>query len=92
MPALTILLLLHFIGRRAESPRITQILESVVVASAGLLFSAAIHLAQESLTDFITVFIAAATVILMITKKADSLVVLSGAALLTLVASTLRLA
>jgi chromate transporter len=77
-PALAILLLLRFIGRWAESSRIKQILESVVVASAGLLFSAAIPLARGSLTDLTTVVIAAATVILMITKKADSLIIIGG--------------
>jgi chromate transporter len=90
-PALAILISLHFIGRRAESPRIKQILESVVVASAGLLFSAAIPLARESLTDLVTVVIAAATIILMVTKKADSLVIIGGSAVLTLIASALRL-
>ena len=90
-PALAILLLLRFIGPRQEHPRIKQILECVVAASAGLLFTAAIPLARESLTDFITVLIAATTVVLMLTKKADSLVIIGGAAVVTLVAGALRL-
>lgn len=90
-PALAILLLLRFIGPRAENPRVRRIMESVVVASAGLLLSAAIPLARESLTDLITIAIAAATVVLMITKKADSLVIIGASALVTLVASALRL-
>ena len=90
-PALAILLLLRFIGSRQEHPRIKQILESVVAASAGLLFSAAIPLARESLTDVITIAIAVVTVILMITKKVDSLIIIESAALITLVAGALRL-
>ena len=89
-PALAILILLHILGRRAQNPRIKQILESVVVASAGLLFSAAIPMARESLTDTVTVVIAVTAIILMITKKADSLVIIGGSALLTLFVAALR--
>ncbi len=90
-PALVILLMLRFIGHRAENPRLRQMLESVVVASAGLLFAAAIPLARESLTDFFTILIALATLFLMITKKVDSLIIIAGSAALTLIIAAVRL-
>lgn len=90
-PALSILLLLRFLGPRRDHPRVKQTLEFVVAASAGLLFWAAIPLARESLSDTITILIAAVTVILMITKKADSLIIIGGSALVTLVAGALHL-
>lgn len=90
-PALIIVVLLRLIGSRTEHPRVKQILESVVVASAALLFAAGISLARDSLTEPVAIFIAGATVVLMITKKADSLVIIAGSALLALVASAVRL-
>ena len=48
-PALAILLLLRFIGRRAESPRVKRLMESVVVASAGLLLSAVRNICRAAL-------------------------------------------
>lgn len=90
-PAMAVLLLLRFIGNRAENPRLKQTLESVVVASAGLLFASAIPLALESLTDFVTILIAVATLFLMITKKVDSLIIIAGSAALTLILAVVRL-
>src|SRR5262249_49385654 len=90
-PAMAILLLLRFIGHRAENPRLKQTLESVVVASAGLLFASAIPLARESLNDFVTILIAAATLFLMITKKVDSLIIIAGSAALTLIVAAVGL-
>ena len=90
-PALVVLLLLRFIGNRAENPRLKQTLESVVVASAGLLFASAIPLARESLTDFVTILIAVATLFLMITKKVDSLTIIAGSAALTLILAVVLL-
>lgn len=90
-PALLILVLMRFIGHRAESPRMKQIFESVVVASAGLIFVSAIPLARESLTDVITVLIAVTTLYLMITKKVDSLIIIAASAVITIIAAALGL-
>ena len=89
-PALAILLMMRFIGHRAENPRLKQTLESVVVASAGLLFASAIPLARESLTDTVTILIAAATLLLMITKKVDSPIIIAGSAILTVIVAAAR--
>jgi chromate transporter len=90
-PALLIIPLLHLAGRRAEHPRLKSTLQAVVVASAGLLLAAAVPLAQSALVDPLTIAIAAATILLMITTKLDTLWLILGAALTTLSASAIRL-
>jgi chromate transporter len=39
-PALLIIPLVHFVGRRMEHPRVKSILQAIVIASAGLLLAA----------------------------------------------------
>ena len=58
-PALLIIPLVHFVGRKMEHPRVRTILHTVLIASAGLLLAAAIPLAQDALTGAVTVAIAA---------------------------------
>ena len=43
-PALLVILMVHFVGRRMEHPRVRSVLQTVVIASAGLLLAAAIPL------------------------------------------------
>ena len=45
-PALLIIPLVHFAGRHSEHPRIKGVLQTVVIASAGLLLAASIPLAS----------------------------------------------
>jgi chromate transporter len=49
-PALLIIPLVHFVGRRMEHPRVRSVLQTVVIASAGLLLAAAIPLGRDGLT------------------------------------------
>ncbi len=48
-PALLIIPLVHFVGRKMEHPRVKAVLQTVVIASAGLLLAAAIPLGQAAL-------------------------------------------
>jgi chromate transporter len=79
-PALLIIPLVHFVGRRMEQPRVKSVLQTVVIASAGLLFAAAIPLARDALTGPVTVAIAAISFALLITTKLDTLWIILGAA------------
>ena len=88
-PALLIIPLLHFVGRRMENPRVKSILQTVVIASAGLLFAASIPLAQEALTDSITIAIAIISLALRFTTKLDTLWIILGAAVCSLSAASL---
>jgi chromate transporter len=58
-PALLIIPLVHFVGRRMEHPRVRSVLQTVVIASAGLLLAAAIPLGRDGLTGPVTIIIAA---------------------------------
>lgn len=89
-PALLIIPLLHLAGRKAEHPRVKSTLQAVVVASAGLLLAAAVPLAHSALVDPLTIAIAAATILLMITTKLDTLWLILGAAMITLTVSAMR--
>jgi chromate transporter len=88
-PALLIIPLVHFVGRKMEHPRVKSILQTVVIASAGLLLAAAIPLAKDALTGPVTIGIAAASLVLLLTTKLDTLWIILGAAVTSLSASAL---
>jgi chromate transporter len=90
-PALLIIPLVHFVGRRMEHSRVKSILQTVVIASAGLLLAAAIPLGHDGLTGPITIAIAAVCFVLLLTTKLDTLWMMLGAALISLAASSVGL-
>lgn len=87
-PALLIIPLVHFAGRTIDHPRVKSVLQSVVIASAGLLLAAAIPLARDALTDSVTAAIAAASLVLLLTTELDTLWLILGSAVVTLSASS----
>ena len=72
-PALLIIPLVHFVGRKLENPRVKHVKRTFLMASAGLLLAAAIPLAYDALTGPITVAIMAVTVVLLLTTELDTL-------------------
>ncbi len=88
-PALLVIPLVVFVGRRIENPRVKSILQTVVIASAGLLLAAAIPLARDALTDTLTIAIAAVSFVLLLTTKLDTLWIILGGAVCTLSATSL---
>jgi chromate transporter len=86
-PALIIIPLVHYVGRKIDHPRVRGILQSVVIASAGLLLAAAVPLAVDALTGPVTIAIGLATVILLPTTHLDTLLIILGAALISWLAS-----
>jgi chromate transporter len=87
-PALLIIPLVHFVGRRMEHPRVKNVLQTVVIASAGLLLAAAIPLANDALTDPVTVAIAVASLVLLLVTKIDTLWIILSAAVISFSASS----
>ena len=81
--------LVHFAGRWIDHLRVRSVLQTVVIASAGLLLAAAIPLARDALTDPITIGIAAVSLALLLTTKLDTLWIILGAAVISLSASSL---
>jgi chromate transporter len=90
-PALLIIPLVHFVGRRMEHPRVRSVLQTVVIASAGLLLAAAIPLGRDGLTGPVTIVIAAVCFLLLLTTKIDTLRMMLTAALVSLTASAFGL-
>ncbi|MGC1303654.1 MAG: chromate transporter [Caulobacteraceae bacterium] len=85
-PALLIIPTVHFAGRRIEHPRVRSVLQTVVIASAGLLLGAAIPLGREALTDPVAIAIAAAALILLLATKVEVAWVILGAAIIAMAA------
>ena len=79
-PRCLIIPLVHFAGRHIERTRVRGVLQSVVIASAGLLLAASIPLAQAALTDWVTIAIAAVSLALLLTTELDTLWIILGAA------------
>lgn len=90
-PALFIIPLVHFVGRRMEHPRVRSVLQTVVIASAGLLLAAAIPLGRDGLTGAVTWAIAAVCLVLLLKTKIDTLWMVLTAALVSLTASSVGL-
>jgi len=90
-PALLIIPLVHFAGRKADHPRAKAILEAVVLASAGLLLAASVPLAIAAITDPVTLSIAIATVALAAATQIDTLWIILGAALVSSAVASARM-
>jgi len=79
-PAVLIIPLVYFAGRHTDHPRVRSVLQTVVIASAGLLLAASIPLARAALTDPVTMGIAAVSLVLLLTTELDTLWIILGAA------------
>jgi chromate transporter len=88
-PALLIIPLVHFAGRKIEHPRVKSVPQSVVIASAGLLLAASIPLARDALTDPVTMAIAVVSLVVLLTTELDTLWPILGSAVVSLSASSL---
>jgi chromate transporter len=90
-PALLMIPLVHFVGRKMEHPKVKSVLQAVIIASAGLLLAAAIPLGRDGLTGPVTIGIAVVSFALLLTTKLDTLWIILGAALVSLSVSSLGL-
>lgn len=85
-PAFVIIVLLRFVGRRAEHPRVRGMIRAITLAGAGLLLAAAVPLAREAIHGPLPFVIASASLLLSLLTKIDSIWVVLGAALAGLLA------
>ena len=74
-----------------ENPRVKSVLQTVVIASAGLLLAAAIPLGREGLTGPATIGIAIISFLLLLATKLDTLWMILGAAIVSLTLSSVGL-
>lgn len=86
-PALLIIPLLVLLRRDSTHPRIQNAIKFIVCASAGLLLVTAIPLAQYAITDAITLGIAVLTILILLKSNIDTLWIIAGAMVISLVAS-----
>jgi chromate transporter len=85
-PAFLIIPILHYLGRRAERPRVKSAIQAVTLAAAGLVIEATVPLARDALTGWIPVGIAVASFLFLVLTRRDTLWVMAGAALVGLLA------
>jgi chromate transporter len=79
-PSLSVILLLRHLREKAEHPRVKSVLQAVVLASAGLLFSATIPLGESSLNSPWLLMVAMGSCLVMVFTRIDGVWVLLGAA------------
>ena len=81
-PAFLVLPLMRWAGARAGSPRVKSAIRAVLLASAGLLLSAAMPLARDAITGPLTLVIMLLSFAVLALTKIDTVwVVVGGAAL-----------
>lgn len=74
-------------GRKMEHPRV-GVLQTVVIASAGLLLAAPIPLSSDALTDPVTIAIGVVSLAVLLTTTIDTLWIILAAAVISLSASS----
>jgi len=83
-PAFLIIPMLRYLGRRAQSPVVESVIETVTLAAAGLVVTATVPLARDSLTGPLSVVVAAAAFFIVALTRLATIWVMLGAALLGL--------
>ena len=86
-PAFLIIVLLRFLGKRADHQRVRSVTNAVLLASCGLLLSATVPLARDAVTSGFTLAIAIASFAVIAWTKVDTFWVMLSAALAGLIAS-----
>jgi chromate transporter len=84
-PAFLILPLLRYVGKRAEQPRVRGAIQGVSIAAAGLIITATVPLARESVTGWVPAGVAVASFLLMTFSRVDTFWVMAGAAVVGLI-------
>lgn len=87
-PALTVVVLMHHLSRKADHPRVRSVLQAVVIASAGLTIAATLPLTKDSLTSLLQILIGLASLaVLVVARRVSTVWVILGAASTALLAS-----
>ena len=79
-PAFLIIPMIRFLGARAGHPRVRSVIRTMLLASAGLILSAAVPLARDAITGPVTIAILAASFILIAFTRIDSIWIILGSA------------
>jgi chromate transporter len=90
-PAVGAVALLRAVGRRAEHPRVKGVVQAVILASAGLLWAAAVPIGRSAISDPLLAAILILSVAVLLTRKVEVLWVILGSAVVYLTAASFRL-
>jgi len=85
-PALLVLILLRWAASRTEDPRARRALRAIVVASAGVGFSATLPLGVDALTSPLAWILAAVSLIVLLRTELDTIWAIAAAALVGIAA------
>jgi chromate transporter len=85
-PAFIVILLIRFVGKRAEHPRAKSMVRAVIFTGAGLLLSACVPLGRDALTGPLPIATAMASCFLGYWTRVDTLWIILGAACVSLIA------
>jgi chromate transporter len=80
-PAFFIIPLLRYLGSRVERPELKRVIEAAILAGAGLIVAASVPLARDALRGPLSLSIAAASGLLLMVTRIETLWVIAGAAL-----------
>lgn len=86
-PAFLIIPMLRYLGSRAERPAVRSSIQAVTLAAAGLILSSAVPLARDAVTGLATIAIAAASFLVLVATRIDTLWVIAGSAAVGLLAA-----
>ncbi len=85
-PAFLIIPLLQYLGRKADKPAVRSAIRAVTFSAAGLLVSAIVPLARDSLTGIVPILIAVGSFLFLVLTKRSTVWAILGAALVGLAA------
>ena len=88
-PAFLIIPMLRYLGTRAERPRVKNAIRMVTMAAAGLVINAAVPLARDAITSWVTLTIALGTFFFLVLTRRDTIWVITASAVIGLAASYL---
>ncbi|HTQ58270.1 MAG TPA: chromate transporter [Bryobacteraceae bacterium] len=80
-PAFLIVVMLRYLGARADRPAVKSAIQCVTLAAAGLVVDAAIPLARDAITGWATLAIAAGAALVLLSTRAAPVWVILAAAL-----------
>jgi chromate transporter len=85
-PAFLIIPMMRYLGARAEQPRVRSAIQALTLAAAGLVAAFAVPLARDAITSVAAVAIAAASFLLLVATRLDTLWIIAGSAAAGLIA------
>ena len=89
-PSLSVILIIRYLGRKAEHHRVKSVLQAIVLASAGMLLATAVPLAQEALNGVLLTLIALGSGLILVFTRLDSIWVILASAVVCLMADAVH--